>query len=232
MTEQPEYFSPGNTSDNFMGDDTPKVDYSALFDAPDFSTLIKHSPSPQAKEYTAKVNSLLKAAVTTQLRSGNIPDAAAILQHGPQFSQAVGDLTDTSDFAKRAVDILTAPESPLFIFALTAGALGFQIYRNHEKEIATASLTMRERRAMRKQAKASGEKVVREPAKTVTVKLPFGRKITLNVRFKMPVISSVAKIFKSQTAEPSILVNTVFSDPKLQRALKAQGFIIGTKNDD
>lgn len=204
-------------------DDAPpngyhEPDYQALFDAPDFTALLRPASSRVAKEYTQKTNSVLKALLVGSLNAGDFPDAAAILRHGPGFAAATGQLADASDRAKALIDMATSPASPATMFVMTAIPLIGQIIRNHEAQIAQIPETRRQRRAMRKavvQAKAE-----REPRFTIKM---FGRQWPVYTSFKMPKWSKVFAGFRTQTQEPDMLAMQVFTDPKVIDALRKMG---------
>lgn len=210
-----------------LGDDEPQYtengheappDWSSIFNAPDLTTFVKPSNTAVAREYRQRMESILKAGLMGALNTGNIPDAAAILMHGPGFASATGQLADADERARRAIDLITAPASPLLLFAMTAIPLVSQIVRNHEKEVKEVPQNFRERRAMRKAAKAEGIKA--EPSFTFKV---LGR--TIPVRFRMKFsLGKMVGALRSQTAEPERLAYQVFSDPKLVAALQKQGF--------
>jgi hypothetical protein len=195
----------------------PNVDTSAIFNAPDYASMLKHTSSASAKEYTAKINAMLKTGVVASIRSGNEADAAAILHFGPGFAEAMGDLTDISDKTKKFLDILTAPESPVVAVLFTAIPMAMQLMRNHERQIEQVSMSRKEMRQARKEAKARGETIEKQG---VQVKLPFGRSITLPIRVKLNLWSNTKAIFQAQTYAPEDLTKQVFSDDKVIAALR------------
>jgi len=205
--------------------DNNHKDYTGLFDAPDYSSFIKHSQSGEAKEYTVKIESMIKGGVQLCLKNGNIPDAAALLKYGKEFAEAAGDLSDASPLAAKALDILTAPDNPYFTFALTGSALLFQLLRNHQTEVDQVKMGWKQKRALRRQQKFTGEYVKPEGRK-IKVRLPFGRSFTLNVRIHVPVFSSAYRVLSSQTVAPRALADEVFSDKKLRTLLRQRGFPI------
>lgn len=196
-----------------------EFDASAIFEAPDYASLLKHSSSASAKEYEAKIQSMLKAGVFASLRSGNDADAATLLHYGPGLAQSIGDFTDVSDKAKRVVDILTAPDSPALVFVATAIPMIMQFMRNHEKEIEVARMSRKEVKKQRAEAKLRGEEIPAEK-RGVTIKLPFGRSIRIPISVRFHLISNATSIFRSQTYEPDDLKKKVFSDPKVLAAIK------------
>jgi hypothetical protein len=193
-------------------------DWAAIFNAPDLTTFVKPSNTQVAREYRQRMESILKAGLMGALNTGNIPDAAAILMHGPGFASATGQLADADERARRAIDLVTAPASPVLLFAMTAIPLVSQLVRNHEKEVKEVPQNFKERRAVRKNAKAAGVRT--EPRFTFKV---LGR--TIPVRFRMKFnFGKMLGVLKTQTADPERLAYQVFSDPKLVTALQKQGF--------
>jgi hypothetical protein len=187
--------------------------------------MLKHTSSASAKEYEAKINAMLKSGVIASIRAENYADAATLLHFGPGFAQAIGDISDVSDKTKKVLDIITAPESPAVALTLifTAIPMAMQFMRNHQREIEQVSLSRKEMRKARKEAKARGETIEKEPG--LQVKLPFGRSLTLPIRVKLNFWSATKGIFQSQTYEPNELTKLVFDDPKVKAALKKQRII-------
>jgi len=232
--EKDAYFAPGmddssESQPNPPIDDDTQSEYTALFDAPDYALFIKHEQTPRGKEYEQKVASLLKAAALGGFKTGNVADACTILHYGPAFAKRCGDLTDISNGAAKAIDIITAPDNPWALFAITAIPFALQFFRNHEAEARIVKKTWREARAERKRAKAAGETPPKREGRPVTIRLPFGRKLT--VRVKLPTPAVFIKVFQAQTHEPRDLTNHVLSDPKLQKALAKQGIVFVMKRN-
>jgi hypothetical protein len=201
-------------------------DWSAIFDAPDLTAFVKPSNTAVAREYRQRMESILKAGLMGALNTGQMADAAAILAHGPGFASATGQLADADERARRAIDLITAPASPLLLFAMTAIPLVAQLVRNHEKQVAEVPQTIRQRRAERKAAKATG---VQQPPR-FTFKV-LGRSIPVRFRMRFNVGKAFG-MFRAQTADPDRLAFKVFSDPKLVGALQRQGFSFRGGNDD
>ena len=237
--EESDYFVPGSnghrtdTADNEQGElwsDEVKsvyVDYDALINAPDYSTLVKGTRSKVAKDYELKTKSVLKSAAMGRLRKGQLPDSAAIFRHGPAFSAALGDLAEVSEQTRKMVDLATAPENPYVMFLMVAIPFAMQLLRNHQPEIQEVQRTRREMRKYRKEHPEDFAKLVGEDKrKNVTVNLPFGRKMNVRVGFKFNPLKGIRFAFRAQTREPAELVTMVFSDQKLVAALKKQGIDI------
>jgi hypothetical protein len=205
-------------------------DYKVIFGAPDLSTFFKKKPSQVQKEYEQRAASFLKAGFIGALNTNNLADAAAILTLGPGLAQATGTLADADERAKKMIDMITAPNNPLVMFALTAIPLISQLARNHEPQLANIPNVRRTRRAEKKAAKASGQPYVK-PEPKFTVHLPFGRKIGIRFTSKIKLGKLLAG-FKAQTTDPRDLTFHVFTDQHILKALKDQGINIQPANTD
>ena len=213
----------GTTSDNGAYRDDSEPDYTSLFDAPDYAKLVRGgTQTAVSKEYAEKIRSILKAGVLGTLRAGNIPDAATLLHYGPEFATATGELAASSERTRKVLDFLTAPDAPALLFTVVAVSMIFQFARNHEKDLAQASMTRREQRAARKQARKQGTPQA-PPPRGLKVKLPFGKSFTIGIRFHFPLTRTLAASIRSQTHDPADLTTKVFSDPKLIAELRKQG---------
>ena len=198
-----------------------RPDWQALFNAPDFTQIIRPHQSRKAKEYQDKVLSVLKAGMVGSIRAGDFPDAAAIMQHGPGFAAAAGQLADSSDRAANIIDLITSPASPLTMFVLTGLPLISQILRNHEEQLKQAPQARRTRRAMR-QAQKTADKQERKPRFTINI---LGRHIPIYT-VKMPTWGKLLSGFRGQTQDPMTLTGRVFTDPQVIRALAKQGIVL------
>jgi hypothetical protein len=200
---------------------TSSAPFDAIFNAPDYASFLKVRQTATSREYTARTNSILKSLLVSSLNAGDFADAAAIIHYGPQFSRATGGLADSSDTAKRALDLLTSPSSPIVLFGLAGVALVGQIMRNHEEQLAKVPSTFRERRRERKAAKAAG---IARPQSQPRFTIKLGKRsipIYFNMRIKG--ISVLMSGFRAQTQVPESLANRVFSDPDVVSALEKQG---------
>lgn len=203
----------------------PPSDWRSIFDAPAFSELIKTTQSANAKQYSAKVKSMLKSGTVAAIKVGDFPDAAAILAYGPAFADATGQFADQNDRAAKIVDLLTSPESATLTFALTATTLLFQLIRNHESTLKELPQSRRNAK-LRKRAMQDARKA--EPPR-FTIHF-FGREWP--VRFKTRYsLKAVFGAFRSQTQEPEQLTMNVFTDPKVLSMLKKQGIVLVAPND-
>lgn len=208
--------------------------YDAIFNAPDYAEIVGRKQSTKSRKYERKVQSVEKTLVIGAIKRKDFPDAAAILKHGPAFARAVGDSAAQNDRVAGYVDMLTSPDNPTFVLAITGLALFSQVLRNHQPEIeevaAKAKVGWKRRRELRK----SGTRLVdeRPPVATTTIKLPFRKKpLTLKWRLRIPVVSVFTKGIFGSAVAPEVLTHSVFSDPDVQRALEKQGIIIGVREE-
>ena len=207
------------TAGTDAGFEYPEVDsdrpepWEVIFDAPDFSTLVKSPKTAVARDYETRTLSALKAYVIFLINSGNMKDAAAVLQWGPSFGAATGELAGKYEPVRKGIDLASTPASPLVtFFAVVMPFLG-QLARNHEEEISQIPFYLKNR----KNRKESGIQVER-----VTLKV-FGRFITLPIRRKFNPFKILVAGFQTQTKEPTQLIFEVFNDEKLITALNKQG---------
>jgi hypothetical protein len=216
----------------FALDEEAVPEYEALFDAPDFDFLKDRKRTQAARNYERRVQSMLKAGVIGSLQRGNLPDAAALIKTGPKFARALGDSAADNENIARVLDMLTAPDSPIVPLVVTGLSLASQLLRNHREEAETAAQNMkmgfRERRAHRK-AVAAGQ-VEGAPQATTTIKLPFGRKITLGFRVHVPG-KRIWQTLTGGAVHPDVLAHTVFSDTALLKELEKHNIIIQVKTD-
>jgi hypothetical protein len=199
-------------------------DWRSIFDAPDFTSLVKPAQTMKAKEYSGKVKSVLKSGMVGAINVGDFPDAAAILQYGTPFADAAGQLADGNEWAAKGIDIITSPGNPVMLFLMTAIPFGAQLIRNHEDALRDLPMT-RKQAKLRRKAMATATKA--EPPK-FTIKF-MGRKWP--VHFRTPKIGKVLAGFKSQTRDPGQMTYQVFTDPAVLRALKKQGIVLVNPGD-
>jgi hypothetical protein len=200
----------------------------SILEAPNYAKLIQRPQTAVATEYTRKVNSLLKSAVFGCLRMGDLPDAAAILHYGPDFSQAAGHLADQDERAKKVLDMVTAPGSPYVVFAEVAVALIAQLARNHQTELQELPQKRRDRRRARREAQQAG---LVEANGGINIPL-INKRIPVSFRFRTTLVKGLFNGFRSQTAQPTDLVHRVFQDEALRKALEKQGIRIGVISDE
>lgn len=209
-------------------------DYGYLFEAPDFSTFLKTPTTQNAKDYQRKTEAMLKGWLWGSIHAGQMPDAATILEKGPGLAAATGKLADASPKVAKMLDLITAPESPVVVFAMTAFAFGAQIARNHEPEIAQVPQTWRERRAMRKAAKANPKSQDTKPSEPLFTLRILGRRIPVGAKFHLSRIPFriVLSPARAQTVNPGVLVHRVFSDQRVQKALEKEGLFFKIREPD
>lgn len=219
--DEDDYFDPTDSGT----EDAPSSAQPFLLDAPDFTQFVKRTRTARGKEYEQKLASMGKAGFYFALHNGMYPDAAAILEKGPSAAEKLGDLAAQDERIARGIDMLTAPDNPYFAAGVAVIGLLGQLWRNHEPEIQQLPAMMKESRAERKVRK-SAEKDT--PKRGIRVTLPFiKRTVTLGVKLKFPIVGRMGKAVRMNTQEPQVIVNRVFSDPKLLRELKKQGIVIG-----
>jgi hypothetical protein len=205
----------------------PEDDWRSLFDAPDFTSLVKPAQTAKAREYSLKVKSGLKSGMVGAINVGDFTDAAAILQYGVPFADAAGQLADAEPWAARGIDIITSPGNPLMLFLMTAIPFGAQLVRNHEDALKQLPTSRRQAR-LRRKAMETARKA--EPPR-FTIRA-FGR--AWPVHFRTPKLGKILVGFKAQTRDPDEMTYQVFTDPAVLRALKKQGIVLvkqeGNKN--
>ena len=192
-------------------------DWQVIFGAADYTTIVKPKSTATSREARDKTYSMLKALTFMAIQSGDLPDAAAILYHGPQFGVAVGQLAEADKRAKAAIDFLTSPSNPYLLFLFAAMGFGSQIWRNHEegmKELPDKIRMSRQQRKMIRQASKNDP-----PRFTAHI---FGRAIPIRFNPKVR-LGAIFKGLRTQTREPKDLTDYVFSDPKLLRSLSDLG---------
>ena len=210
---------PGPETDNPNGEvPPPEHDWMAIFNAPDFASLVKPRVTAKSREYKAKSDSVLKTALVGALNAQNFHDAAAILAHGPQFSTAVGTLADADEKAARIIDIVTSPSNPYVLFAMSAITLLGQVYRNHEKAFNEAPGNYRANRARRREMRKAGAP---KPPPRFTIKA-FGRQWPVRFGANLRSMGFVLRGVRSQTQDPATLTEMVFTNPELIKALEKQ----------
>ena len=218
---QPKESVNGDSPDDYDENEPSAIfDYGAIFDAPDFSSIVRGRRSAHAKQYESKVKSVLKSGTMGSLRNGNFSDAATILHYGPGFAAAAGDLAAADSRAAKAIDLITSPESPYVAFAMITMLFVAQLFRNHEETLKQIPEARKMAKRRRREEAASGTAT---PGKNVTLSLPFGRKINFKVGFKFRPLARIKVLFRVPTHDPDELTQRVFSDEALLAALHKQG---------
>jgi hypothetical protein len=207
-------------------------DFTLIFGAQDFTTLIRRPQTQKGREYTGRIASAFKAYAIGAMQSGNFPDAATILYHGPGAATAMGDLCATNEWAAKTVDLLTSPNSPVVATMLTVMPLISQLLRNHEQQIEQipARFDMsKQARAERKQRKSESKHAEDKPLFTIRL-----GKRSIPVRLKLhrkPIIGGFIKGVRAQTADPNMLAHRVFTDPDVLRQLQKMGILVHPGNN-
>jgi len=163
---------------------------------PDFIEEVKETA--RARKYRLKTKHGLNFLF--KLFAGNpktVPDAAAIVMHGPDVAKAVGHLCDTDERARKFVDFVTddAIDNPYLITALTVLPLVFQVMRNHEPALDKVR---------------TGGVRIRIPFTKRAIHLPFSLRIRL------------FRGAREMTEAPDTLTAHVFGNPAIREALARQ----------
>lgn len=227
--ERDDFFDPTGEDSESAPPRDDNVNYATIFNAPDYASWVKRDRTARAKDYETRVNSMLKAATLAAFKRGNVTDGAALVHYGPDFARAAGDLTDVSDGAVKAIEMLTAPDNPWVLFLIAGLPLGLQLLRNHEREAGEVYKTSREARRERKRMKKEGLIPPSDRGTPITIRGPFGRKFTFRIHVPGP--AAFVSVFRAQTREPRSLAREVLSDVKLQKALEKHGIKIIIQRD-
>jgi len=198
-------------------DDEDIADWRAIWNAPNYASMVKTPQSRRAKEYTGKLNSVVKGLTFASLQANDLPDAAALLHHGPPWTHAMGLLADKDRRVAATIDMLTSPNSPPVMAAVTTITLLAQLARNHEAQIREIPNTRKRAKAIKKSQKADDK--VTPPRFTIKA---FGRQWPIRFRSRFKVSTLFAGV-RAQTYEPQLLTMQVFGDPVLLREFEKQG---------
>lgn len=203
-----------------------------ILDAPDFNELVRGKQTQKSKAYEQRVNSMLKHVALGATRAGNLPDAAVAFKYGPKLARAAGDMTDDNAWAAKAIDMMSAPDNPTFIFGLLAVSAVAQLFRNHETDIQQIQQIRKLTRAERKQAKRMNAETAK-PGKRIEIKLPLGKKISLAVNLEpVKFIKFLPKAIVANTKTGGAVANEVFGNPDLQKALRQYGLYVTVKEPE
>lgn len=189
----------------------PRLNWSVILDAPEITSFLKRAETPRAKDYRDKVNSVLNTVLQFRLGDPNgLADVSAILQRGPATSLRAGALADENETFRKALDMLTAPDNPAVMFALTAVPLIMQIFRNHEGELKEVRENVAAKRRMTKDERKAAK------ANKPRVEFKFmGRTWKMPFRFRL----NLGSALRVNTVHPDILVSSVIGDPKIRAEL-------------
>lgn len=153
--------------------------------------------SATARKYRLKTRHGINFLISGLVQSpGTVPDAAALLYHGPAISEAVGNLADKDKRVRAAIDFLTEDtiDNPYALTAIAVLPLAIQMLRNHEPKNANV-------------------------AKNLRIKVPFTKKyLSLPIKIRLNF-----RWVKNVSYEPSYMVENVFADPNVQMALAKRG---------
>jgi hypothetical protein len=212
---------PEVNANGFYPDDGEKPGIQIITGAPDLKDFLKPKRTQQQREYEERTAAVLKQALIGTLNSGNARDAATIIRFGPAFARGTGHLADSNEKARATIHAMTTPGNPWMAFAMTGLPFVAQLIRNHENEIAEIPVKRKQAKAERKHRKETGAP---KPEPRFRVKVPFTRfSIPLRFNVKLPALLAG---FRTQTQEPDTLAESVFSDPKVLRALVDLGITI------
>lgn len=196
-----EFLSPDDLVDSVV-DDPTFMDQSAR--EPDSDFVEEKKETPQARKYRLKVRHGINFLVTAFVQSpGTIPDAAALIYHGPQVSSAIGELADHDKRVAKAIDFITEDtiDNPYALAVVAMIPLLVQVIRNHET-------------------------VVEQLPGKFKVRIPFTKRyFRLPVRFKFSV-----KWTKNISYEPSYLTTHVIGNVRVQEHLAKRGVKIAWPN--
>lgn len=200
----------------------PETDEEISFDFLDdnLADFLKKPVTAKSREYQKKVNAFLNTGMRFCIQQPElIPDAAAIIAHGGKFAKACGDLADADDTAAKFLDIITSPQNPYIMFAVTAIPLVAQLIRNHEPQLQEMPGKFRNRKRSTKTERKAAR--AGKPGLEVTVPI-LRRKFTL----RMPLNLRLG-YGRSQTVDPQRLAAGVFGNEKVRKELDKRGIHIG-----
>lgn len=171
----------------------------------------KDSLSPVAKRYQKKVRRVLASAFRLTVgQPATVPDAAAIIMHGPDFAEKLGILADKDPRVRRGIDMFTeGTENPYLAVGFATIPLLMQLFRNHEDVLSPRAI-VEARRQSKAQAKA-------DPTPGREWKIPgTKRKIRIRFRIHFPAV-------RNFTNDPAALSQYVFLNPDMAEALQRYG---------
>lgn len=229
--DERDYLNPNGSDPAEDIEDTEPTE-NVIFTAPDMATFVKRTRTTNAKDYEAKVRSMLKGGLFHSLDNENLADAAVYLHHGPKLAATAGDLADKDERVARAIDMITAPDNPYVAFVFVGLGMIAQFARNHEETLQQIPPTWREARKQRKLRKQQEQDQPREEQPRVQLKLPFGRTLSFAFRFKFRKFVKLGAVIHLRSESPAELVNKVFADDKLLKALAKEGYVINRRGGE
>jgi hypothetical protein len=179
------------------------------YDEPEPTFVQSTTRGPVAKKYEKKIKTVLNTIFRqTVSHQAAVPDAAAILMYGPQFSEKWGDLAAHDARVRRAIDmVLEGAENPYLAAMMATMPLLLQVYRNHEETLSPkgAVEAIRKSRADAKQ---------REPKR---LRIPFTKRyLEFRFRLRVPAVQNM-------TNDPQQLAAYVFNNEDIIRAMRKAG---------
>lgn len=165
------------------------------FDEPDKDFLKAPRRKPHAATYEQRVRGSLNNVMRVCLADPRtMPDGAALIMYGTQFSRAMGDWAAENEYVRKGIDFIAGgTESPGAMAVAAFLPLALQILRNHE-------------------ANVKAEVPVKR------IKIPFTKRY-LNVRLKL----RLGKRLRNMTNDPQEFTQWVLGNPAIREALKKQG---------
>lgn len=163
---------------------------------PDDKFVEEVKETARAKRYRLKtkhgLNFLMRILVQ---HPGTVPDAAAVIHHGPAVAKAVGHLADTDERARKIIDFITEDgiDNPYVLTMFTLLPMLFQVMRNHEQQLDNMS------------------------ARGFRIRIPFTKRY-IPVRFKF----RIRVVGRNMTEAPDFLTAHVFGNPAVRDALDKQ----------
>jgi len=156
--------------------------------------------TPRAKRYRLKVRHGINFLITGLVQSPNhLPDAAALIYHGPHVSEAIGNLADNDARVRKAIDFITEDtiDNPYALAIFAVLPLAIQVIRNHET-------------------------VVEQLPGKFKVRIPFTKRY-----FRLPVKMKFSlRWTKNVSYEPSYLTTHILGNPNVQAHLAKRGINI------
>jgi hypothetical protein len=224
----PLHENPPDTDESTNGQVPPEdepSDWTVITGAADYTTLIRPKNTAISRKYRDDTYSILKSLAIGAINVGDMADAATIFHYGPSFGIAVGQLAQADERARKPIDWLTTPSNPYVLLLMSAIPMISQLARNHEKALQEIPRQIKMGRRQRKAMKAT--KTAQPPRFTMRI---LGREIP--IRFNTPKLGGMLRVFRTESHDPTDLVNHVFSDTDLLKALESQGLIIIRKSPD
>lgn len=211
-------------------DDTPDDDgemTAARFLDAELGDFLNRPKTAVARHYEKKTAGALNAFLRQRAASPTLTgaaDAATVIAYGDGFASAAGRLAEEAEWARKAIDVISEPSNPAFLFAMAAIPLVAQLVRNHEPQIEKAGATWKQRRKERKERREKGVSGPPVPMPTIEFGIPrTNKKIRVRVPFRLKLRLSM---LTAQAVPPEVLTSNVYSNPLVQKRLKKAGIDI------